>query len=113
MTALAQPQTPADLASKTYALYEQFRPAVSGGVKGWGAAGSLSLPSAGSLINTRLTELSGSVPESEGAAAPRLGVGFQEKREEGVRSQTQKTKPNNGFRPGPVMPTGIKLSEVE
>lgn len=43
MTALAQSRKPADLAAQAYALYEQFRPAVPAGVKGWGAAGTLSL----------------------------------------------------------------------
>ncbi len=43
MTALAKSRKPADLAAEAYALYEQFRPAVPAGVKGWGAAGSLSL----------------------------------------------------------------------
>lgn len=43
MTALAKSRKPADLATEAYALYEQFRPVVPGGVKGWGAAGTLSL----------------------------------------------------------------------
>jgi hypothetical protein len=43
MTALAKSRKPADLAAEAYALYERFRPAVPGGVKGWGAAGNLSL----------------------------------------------------------------------
>jgi len=43
MTALAKSRKPADLAAEAYALYERFRPAVPGGVKGLGAAGALSL----------------------------------------------------------------------
>lgn len=43
MTALAKSRKPADLTGEAYALYEQFRPAVPAGVKGWGAAGTLSL----------------------------------------------------------------------
>jgi len=43
MTALAKSRKPTDLAAEAYALYERFRPAVPGGVKGWGATGTLSL----------------------------------------------------------------------
>lgn len=43
MTLLARSRAPAELAAEAYALYEQFRPAVPPGVKGWGAAGILSL----------------------------------------------------------------------
>lgn len=49
MTLLARSRTPAELASEAYALYEQFRPAVPAGVKGWGAAGILSLDTIRSL----------------------------------------------------------------
>lgn len=43
MTALAKSRRPSDLAAEAYALYEEFRPAVPRGAKGWGAAGRLSL----------------------------------------------------------------------
>jgi hypothetical protein len=43
MLALARSIKPADLAERAYGLYEQFRPAVPRGVKGWGAAGTLDL----------------------------------------------------------------------
>ena len=38
---LASAISPADLASEAYALYEQFRPNVPGGKRGWGATGEL------------------------------------------------------------------------
>ena len=43
MTELAQAFPPAELNKKAYDLYEAFRPTIPEGVKGWGAAGSLSL----------------------------------------------------------------------
>lgn len=43
MTLLARSMRPTDLAAHAYGLYEQFRPAVPAGVKGWGAAGTLDL----------------------------------------------------------------------
>jgi len=43
MKALARSLKPGELATHAYHLYEQFRPAIPGGVKGWGAAGILSL----------------------------------------------------------------------
>ncbi|MCP9438260.1 MAG: hypothetical protein NHB36_00060 [Nitrospira sp.] len=49
MTLLARSRTPAELATEAYALYERFRPAVPPGVKGWGAAGILSLDTIRSL----------------------------------------------------------------
>jgi hypothetical protein len=45
MRALAKSRSPAALAREAYALYEQFRPAVAPGVRGWGAAGTLDLES--------------------------------------------------------------------
>jgi hypothetical protein len=43
MRALAKSRPPEMLAREAYALYEQFRPAVAPGVRGWGAAGTLDL----------------------------------------------------------------------
>ena len=43
MAALARSMNPTQLAARAYALYEEFRPEVPTGVKGWGAAGILSL----------------------------------------------------------------------
>ena len=43
MEALALAYSPKELAGEAYALYEQFRPTVPEGQKGWGAAGSLDL----------------------------------------------------------------------
>jgi hypothetical protein len=49
MEALAKAYTPEKLASQAYALYEQFRPAVPEGEKGWGAKGNLDLDQIRSL----------------------------------------------------------------
>jgi hypothetical protein len=43
LEALAQAYPPDQLAPRAYALYEQFRPAVPEGKKGWGAKGDLRL----------------------------------------------------------------------
>jgi hypothetical protein len=43
MQALAKRYDPEQLADKAYDLYEQFRPAIPEGKKGWGAAGELDL----------------------------------------------------------------------
>lgn len=43
MEHLARSLPPADLAEQAYHLYEQFRPAVAGGIAGWGAEGELDL----------------------------------------------------------------------
>jgi hypothetical protein len=43
LEALAQAYPPDQLAARAYALYEQFRPAVPEGTKGWGAKGDLRL----------------------------------------------------------------------
>ncbi|HSR73191.1 MAG TPA: hypothetical protein VLL72_12490, partial [Kiloniellales bacterium] len=43
MTALAKSMPPSQLARHAYRLYEQFRPEIPGGSKGWGAKGRLSL----------------------------------------------------------------------
>jgi hypothetical protein len=43
MQLLAQSRPPAKLAGEAYHLYEQFRPTVPPGTRGWGAKGSLDL----------------------------------------------------------------------
>jgi hypothetical protein len=43
MTRLARSLTPRELAGRAYRLYEEFRPSVPAGVRGWGAAGKLDL----------------------------------------------------------------------
>lgn len=43
MRLLAKSKTPAELAKEAYRLYEQFRPTIPAGAKGWGARGALSL----------------------------------------------------------------------
>jgi hypothetical protein len=43
MEALAKASPPEQLAAQAYALYEQFRPSVPEGKKGWGAAGQMNL----------------------------------------------------------------------
>lgn len=49
MTALARAYRPNDLAVKAFDLYERFRPAVPGGISGWGAQGELDLATLRSL----------------------------------------------------------------
>ena len=43
MKALASSRPPKALAAEAYHLYEQFRPSVPAGVRGWGAKGTLEL----------------------------------------------------------------------
>ena len=43
METLARAYRPKELAHEAYSLYEQFRPKIPGGKKGWGAAGDLDL----------------------------------------------------------------------
>jgi hypothetical protein len=43
MEALARSLPPRELARRAFGLYEQFRPEIPAGVKGWGAAGDLDL----------------------------------------------------------------------
>ena len=43
MRSLARSRTPGRLTREAYALYEEFRPEIPGGKKGWGAKGRLSL----------------------------------------------------------------------
>ena len=49
MEALAKAYSPDQLAAQAYALYEQFRPDIPEGKKGWGAAGQLELDQIRSL----------------------------------------------------------------
>lgn len=49
MKALAASRSPGDLAERGFALYEEFRPDVPAGKRGWGAAGVLDLGRMGSL----------------------------------------------------------------
>ncbi len=53
MQKLARAYKPRELASHAYALYEQFRPDIPGGKKGWGAAGDLDLKRIASLAKER------------------------------------------------------------
>jgi hypothetical protein len=43
MATLAHSMPPAEIAARAYRLYEEFRPEIPAGVKGWGAAGELDL----------------------------------------------------------------------
>jgi len=43
MQRLAKSYAPKDLAGHAFSLYEQFRPSIPGGAKGWGAKGELDL----------------------------------------------------------------------
>jgi hypothetical protein len=43
MAKLANSLPPAEIAARAYHLYEEFRPAIPAGVKGWGAAGELDI----------------------------------------------------------------------
>lgn len=43
MQALAAAFEPQELAERAYGLYEQFRPEIAGGTRGWGQAGDLDL----------------------------------------------------------------------
>ncbi len=51
MTTLAHAYRPRDLANEAFALYEEFRPAIPEGVKGWGAKRLLDLRTIRSLAN--------------------------------------------------------------
>jgi hypothetical protein len=53
MRALARAFTPQELAEKGFALYEQFRPQIPAGKKGWGAKGDLDLEKVRSLAKER------------------------------------------------------------
>lgn len=43
MSRLARSLSAPELAASAYTLYEQFRPEIPAGVRGWGAAGQLDL----------------------------------------------------------------------
>ena len=43
MQALAESMSPSELSKKAYSLYEQFRPEIPEGKRGWGTAGELDL----------------------------------------------------------------------
>jgi hypothetical protein len=53
MDTLAKAYPPEPLAAKAYALYEQFRPPISEGTRGWGAAGPLDLDALRALATRR------------------------------------------------------------
>jgi hypothetical protein len=53
MEALADAHTPSQLAARAYPLYEQFRPDIPEGKKGWGAAGDLDLDYIRSLADKK------------------------------------------------------------
>ena len=53
MEAMAKAYSPDQLGAQAYALYEQFRPDIPEGKKGWGAAGSLDLDHVRSLAEER------------------------------------------------------------
>jgi hypothetical protein len=52
MTGLALMHSPEELAAMAYRLYEEFRPEVPAGVKGWGARGRLDLDQIRELAKT-------------------------------------------------------------
>ncbi len=52
MTGLALMHSPEELAAIAYRLYEEFRPGVPAGVKGWGAKGRLDLDQRRELART-------------------------------------------------------------
>jgi hypothetical protein len=53
MRRLARRYKPKELAEVCFSLYEQFHPAVPGGVKGWGANGELELGLLGRLATDK------------------------------------------------------------
>ncbi len=53
LEALAQVYPPQELERRAFALYEQFRPEIPEGVKGWGAAGELDLEKIRKLAKRR------------------------------------------------------------
>ena len=53
MQKLAKAYKPSELANNAYALYEQFRPAIPTGKKGWGAKGDLDLELIGKLAKKK------------------------------------------------------------
>jgi hypothetical protein len=57
MRNLANAYSPTELAERGFRLYERFRPAISEGVKGWGAKGELDLGVIGGLAKEKPTAL--------------------------------------------------------
>ncbi len=53
MEALAQASDPQELAGRSYSLYEQFRPQIPAGKRGWGAKGELNLDFIRSLAGSK------------------------------------------------------------
>jgi hypothetical protein len=53
MQRLAKSYAPKDLAGLAFSLYEQFRPSIPAGVKGWGAKGDLDLGLIGRLAQVQ------------------------------------------------------------
>ena len=53
MQKLAKAYKPSELAHDAYPLYEQFRPAIPVGKKGWGAKGELDLALMGKLAKKK------------------------------------------------------------
>ena len=53
MQKLAKAYKPSELAHDAYHLYEQFRPAIPAGKKGWGAKGDLDLGLIGKLAKKK------------------------------------------------------------
>lgn len=78
MTALAAALVPAELATRAFGLYEQFRPNIPGGVRGWGAAGELDLAQIRALAKPRgsgrSTRSSHGPASARASSAPRPSV---------------------------------------
>ncbi len=53
MKTLAASRTPSELAGEAFSLYEDFRPKIPAGMRGWGAAGELDLDLIRSLAKRR------------------------------------------------------------
>ncbi len=53
MAKVAKRYSPVEMADQAYPIYEKFRPAISGGVKGWGAKGILDLELIGRLKKSK------------------------------------------------------------
>jgi hypothetical protein len=53
MVILAKSFKPAELSAAAFGLYEQFRPAIPSGVRGWGAKGVLDLGKVATLAKRK------------------------------------------------------------
>ena len=73
LTALAEAVPPQELDAEAYALYEQFRPEIPEGVKGWGAKGVLDLGRIRRLVDRQGTGRRGGTPQS-GRSRSRRGA---------------------------------------